>query len=287
MIVKIAEHAGACYGVERALKMVLNTAQELQDDCQNGAQNNTMHTLGPLIHNPQVVASLEKQGVHVAHSAQDVQEGTVVIRTHGVPPNIIEELNAKHLDIIDATCPYVKKVHKAAKKLALEGYFILIVGDADHAEVEGISGYSGTRFAIVKSLEDLKALDLPNKLGVVVQTTQSQSILQELVGYLISHASEVRVYNTICEATEERQKAAAELSRTVDVMIVIGGKNSGNTKRLFEISKEYCEHTYHIEVADELKLSWFEGVSTVGVTAGASTPASQIDNVVKVLESIA
>ena len=281
MRVHIAENAGACYGVERALNIVLKTAQSAnkQDDIK------PVHTLGPLIHNPQVVSKLEREGVGVADEVDDVHEGTVIIRTHGVPPQITDSLGHKGLSVVDATCPYVKKVHKSAKKLTEEGYFVIIVGDADHAEVQGIAGYCKD-YLVTTSVDDLVELKLPKKVGVVVQTTQSQEMLDTILCYLSRRVNELRVFNTICEATNERQAAARKLSLEVDAMIVIGGKNSGNTRRLYEISKENCANAHHIETADELKAAWFEGVSDVGVTAGASTPQAQISTVVEAIENL-
>ncbi len=281
MRVHIAENAGACYGVERALNIVLKTAQSAnkQDDIK------PVHTLGPLIHNPQVVSKLEREGVGVADEVDDVHEGTVIIRTHGVPPQITDSLGHKGLSVVDATCPYVKKVHKSAKKLTEEGYFVIIVGDADHAEVQGIAGYCKD-YLVTTSVDDLVELKLPKKVGVVVQTTQSQEMLDTILCYLSRRVNELRVFNTICEATNERQAAARKLSLEVDAMIVIGGKNSGNTRRLHEISKENCANAHHIETADELEAAWFEGVSDVGVTAGASTPQAQISTVVEAIENL-
>lgn len=278
MKVHIAENAGACYGVERALNIVLKTVQASRED----EKINPVHTLGPLIHNPQVVSQLERDKVSVAQSVDEVSEGTVIIRTHGVAPQITEALKAKGLSVVDASCPYVKKVHKAARKLTEDGYFVIIVGDADHAEVTGIAGYCKDPL-VTTSIDDIKTIDLPKKVGLVVQTTQSQEMLEDIVSYLLKRVSELRVFNTICEATNERQQAARELAKQMDAMIVLGGKNSGNTRRLYEISKEECANTHHIETAEELDPLWFEGVCNVGVTAGASTPSSQIETLVKAL----
>lgn len=276
MKVLIADKAGACYGVERALKIVERAGQG----------EAAVHTLGPLIHNPQVVQSLEKQGIGVAHTVDEVDEGAVVIRSHGVPVSVERALREKGLEVVDATCPFVKTAHVSAEKLAKEGYLVVLVGDKGHAEVEGISSYAGNKIIVTTSIDDLKDIRPGRRVGMVVQTTQSQEVLDRLVTYLLPRTSELRIFNTICEATAERQMAADELASQVKCMIVVGGKNSGNTKRLFEICRDRCENTHHIETEDELDPAWFAGVETVGVTAGASTPASMIAQVVSALERI-
>lgn len=276
MKVIIADKAGACYGVERALKIVERA----------GEGEEKVRTLGPLIHNPQVVQSLEDKGIGVAHSVDEVNDGAIVIRSHGVPVSVEEALHDKGLEVVDATCPFVKKAHVSARKLAEQGYQVVIVGDKGHAEVEGIQSYAGDKVIVTTSTDDLKDIKHGKKVGMVVQTTQSQEVLNKLVTYLLPRVSELRVYNTICEATAERQAAADELASHVQAMIVVGGKNSGNTKRLYEICKDRCENTHHIETEAELDPAWFKGVDTVGVTAGASTPASMIATVVAALEAL-
>lgn len=276
MKVIVADKAGACYGVERALSLVEKAGEEYHK----------VHTLGPLIHNPRVVESLESKGISVAHEVSDITEGAAVIRSHGVPVSVEHSLKDKGLEVVDATCPFVKRAHNKARDLADQGYSVVIVGDDGHAEVEGIKSYAGDHVVVTTSVQDLKHADLSQKVGVVVQTTQSQAVLTDIVDYLLSVCHEVRVFNTICEATSERQTAAAELSSQVDVMIVVGGKNSGNTQRLFEICSHRCDRAYHIEGKEELKEEWFVGASCVGVTAGASTPASHIEAVVHALSAL-
>lgn len=276
MEVIVADKAGACYGVERALSLVEKAGDEYP----------TVHTLGPLIHNPRVVESLERKGIAVAQEVSDITDGAAVIRSHGVPVSVENELKDKGLEIVDATCPFVKRAHNKARYLAEQGYTVVIVGDDGHAEVEGIKSYAGSRVVVTTSVEELVKAELSQKVGVVVQTTQSHTVLTEIVSYLLSVCHEVRVFNTICEATSERQAAAANLSSEVDVMIVVGGKNSGNTQRLFEICSQRCLQAHHIEGKEELKPEWFAGATRVGVTAGASTPASHIEAVVKTLKEL-
>ena len=267
--VEVADRAGACYGVERALDMV-SKALEGRD---GGVQ-----TLGPLIHNPLVVRGLEDRGVTVAESVESATARTVVIRSHGVVPAVVDRAMELGHDVVDATCPYVKKVQHAAERLEREGYQVIVVGEAGHPEVEGILGHARDA-VVVGSTADLASLELAHRVGVVVQTTQSRALLAGIVAELSGRVRETRVLNTICEATAERQAAAADLAARADVMIVIGGRNSGNTTRLAEICASSCVRTHHVEAVEELEPSWFEGADLVGVTAGASTPASQIRSV--------
>ena len=253
----VAEHAGVCYGVERALQLTYDAARDARQP---------VRTLGPLIHNPRVVVELAAEGVGTADAIEQADGGTIVIRAHGVVPQAIEAARARGLDVIDATCPYVKKVHHAASKLAREGYQVIVVGESGHPEVEGILGHAGE--------------------GVVVQTTQTDEKLGQIVAALVSRVGDVKVINTICKATHERQESAAALASRVDAMIVIGGKNSGNTRRLAQICSERCENTHHIEDAAELDAGWFGHVETIGVTAGASTPPAHIRQAIEALLSI-
>lgn len=274
--IRVADEAGACYGVERALELVKQAAE--------GATV-PVHTLGPLIHNPAVVSELEAHGVTVVDDVNQSAGSILVIRSHGVVPGVIVDAKARGLNVIDATCPYVKKVHASAARLLRDGYQVIVVGEAGHPEVEGILG-NAPGATVIGGASDLDGIELGPRVGVVVQTTQSQAHLREVVDELLGRVGEVCVVNTICEATSQRQHAAADLSREADVMIVIGGRNSANTTRLAEICAESCSKTHHIEKPEELEESWFEGASLVGVTAGASTPASQIDAVVARIRSL-
>lgn len=276
MRVVVARHAGVCYGVERALEMA------------NGAADSEgpVMTLGPLIHNPQAVAALVERGVGVAQSLDDVNEGTVVIRSHGVDPAVIEAAREKGLRVVDATCPFVSAAHYCAADLAASGYLVVIVGESDHPEVEGILAHAGERALILETAADIPADFRARRVGVVVQTTQPMSALQDVVDALLPHVTELRVCNTICSATAKRQAAAAELAEQVDVIVVVGGYNSGNTTRLAEICRAGNPRTYHVETAAEIVPQWFAGVHVVGVTAGASTPGEQIEGVIQAIEAI-
>lgn len=273
--IQIASEAGACYGVERALRMVEDAAK---------TSPVPVHTLGPLIHNPRVVADLALKGVTVVDSPEESAGDTLLLRTHGVTPE--EERRARGLchDVLDATCPFVKKVHLAASRLYREGYQVVVVGEAGHPEVEATLPHAPGA-VVVGDAPEAEKLPFCKKIGVVVQTTQSRSNLQHVVSALLDRAEEVRVVNTICDATSGHQGACAELAARADVMVVIGGRISANTKRLAEIAAELCPRTYHIEGADELDSSWLAGAGLIGITAGASTPASQIDAVRRAIEA--
>lgn len=275
--IEVARYAGVCYGVERALGMAEKAADEARKP---------VNTLGPLIHNPLVVNDLESIGVGTASSVSEVEVGTLIIRAHGVVPSVVEDARARGLDVLDATCPYVKKVHNAAERLVREGYQLIVVGESGHPEVEGIMGHAGDDAHVVSVPRDLDAIDLSRKVGVVVQTTQTPGALADVVAELSKRTMDLRVINTICSATQERQDSAAELARRVDAMIVVGGKNSGNTRRLAEICTAACPKTHHIEDASEIEAAWFDGVSHIGVTAGASTPASHIERAVVRMRSL-
>jgi len=274
--VTVARHAGICYGVERALKLAEEAA----------ATGREVHTLGPLIHNPQAVEALRARGVEVAGCLDDADDGILVIRSHGVDPAIIEAAGEKGLDVVDATCPFVSSAQQAAAQLKADGYTVVIVGEADHPEVEGIVAHTGGEAIVVEEVADIPERLPSRKVGIVVQTTQSLERLNQVVAAVLPRVSELKVVNTICSATGQRQRAAEELARSVDVVVVVGGLNSGNTTRLAEICRRANPRTHHVETPDELKPEWFAGAQTVGVTAGASTPGVQMAGVVSAIEAM-
>lgn len=276
MQVRVARHAGVCYGVERALELAGEAAKSAH----------VVRTLGPLIHNPQAVAALKEQGVEVAACLEEADEGTLVIRSHGVEPAIIAAAEAKGLDVVDATCPFVSKAHDAARELKGAGYAVVIVGEAAHPEVEGINAHAGGDAIIVEGPSELPERFKNRRVGIVVQTTQSVDRLTAVVDAVLPRVAELRVFNTICSATAKRQLSAEELAREVDVMVVVGGHNSGNTTRLAEICARVNPRTHHVETAEELEPAWFEHAESVGVTAGASTPDAQMAGVVKAVEAL-
>lgn len=276
MEVLVARYAGVCYGVQRALKLASEAAE----------RDVPVHSLGPLIHNPQAVEALKDLGVDVADAPSDAGSGMLVIRSHGVGPSIIADARSRGLEVVDATCPHVTKAHEAAEKLRADGYAVVIVGEADHPEVEGIMAHAGGEAIVVESAAELPHRLPSRRVGVVVQTTQSESRLTEVVAALLPRVHELEVHNTICSATAKRQQSAAELAAEVDVVVVVGGHNSGNTTRLAEICREVNPRTFHVETSADLEEEWFDGSSKVGVTAGASTPSEQMDGVIQAIEAM-
>ncbi len=274
-----ASKAGACYGVQRALDM----AQAVLDE------GTCAYTLGPLIHNPRVVEELSRRGACVVRSLDEVEGAcsTVIIRSHGVTPEVRDEVIARGHTLVDATCPHVARAQQGAAELAKMGCRVIILGEADHPEVEGLRAHAeaaGGKVDIVGGPADIpEGLYAP--IGVVAQTTQMKENLEAVVAALRERGLDPLVKKTICYATRQRQDAAASLAARVDAMVVIGGRNSSNTTRLTEICAMSCAKTYHIEAADELAREMFEGCQTVGVTAGASTPEDQIRAVESILES--
>jgi 4-hydroxy-3-methylbut-2-enyl diphosphate reductase len=275
MEIILAKTAGFCFGVRRALDLV-NEALSLEE-------KKAIFSLGPIIHNPGVVENLRRKGLAVIEDISKVQSGRVVIRSHGVGPQVYQQANSKGLDIIDATCPFVKNVHQLAVLLHEQCYQIIIIGEREHAEVKGVLDSVDGDAIVVNHIKDLEGQVLSPKIGIISQTTQDILHFQKVVTYLLERAKEIRVFNTICLATSQRQQEAAELSRMVDLMIVVGGKNSANTTRLWEICRDNGSQSYQVESTAELLPEWFKNVKKVGVTAGASTPDEQIQ---KVLEEI-
>ena len=259
MEVILAEHFGFCYGVKRAIKIARENADG--KSC----------TLGPIIHNPQMVARLKSEGVDVVENLSDMKEGTIIIRSHGVGPQVYEEANSKGLKIVDATCPHVKKAQLSAKKLVEEGYQVVIIGEKNHPEVKSIFEWSNKEAVILETEEEAKQFSSCQKLGIVSQTTVSGERFKKIVIQLIEKSNEIKVLRTICTATDQRQAAAIELAKRVDLMLVIGGKNSANTTRLAQLCEQKCK-TYHIETAEELLPEWLSQIEKIGITAGASTP---------------
>jgi len=270
-----AEEAGFCFGVERAIDMVLEAVDNYNDM--------TVYTLGPLIHNPQVVEKLQKKDVQVAQSLDDIDSGIVIIRSHGVEPEIIRKAKEKGLKIIDATCPFVKNAQKYAKELVDGGYQTFIYGDKDHPEVKGIYGATDKKAVIVNGMEDFAEQNLEKKVGFIAQTTKSPESFKDIISSVIIKVKELKVFNTICNTTEIRQRSASDLAQKVDIMFVIGGRNSANTNRLAEICSATGTPTYHIETAGEIDLNWLKGKNKVGITAGASTPDWLIREVIQLM----
>jgi (E)-4-hydroxy-3-methyl-but-2-enyl pyrophosphate reductase len=273
--VVLASTAGFCIGVKRALEMVLKAINENQPK---------IYTYGPLIHNPQVLELLRERGITILQPGEEIPEGLVVIRAHGIPPQERRLLEQAGGRIIDATCPRVAKVQAIIRRWAAKGCATLIVGDADHPEVRGLMGYTEARGYVVSTSRDVADLPDLGELIVVAQTTQSEAQFEARVQEISARFPQAQIFNTICDATASRQAEVQELSRQAEALVVVGGRNSGNTQRLVEISQGTGIPTYHVETEQELDLVEISRYQTVGVTAGASTPNWLIGNVVNTLK---
>ena len=271
MEILLAKSAGFCFGVRRATQMAFEAAAAHEHIC----------SLGPVIHSPQVVKGLAEQGVQVVSDVNEIPPGSVIIRSHGITAEEMARIKEKHLAVIDATCPFVKKAQEYAVRLSEEDYAVVIVGEMEHPEVQGIVSYAGDAVVhVVADAAQASALPRMHKVGIVAQTTQLYENLRAIMDVCLTKSQELRVFNTICDATSVRQNEAREIARSVELMFVIGGHASANTSRLASICREIQTQTWHIETAEEIEPDWFTGVEKVGVTAGASTPRWLIDEVV-------
>ncbi|EHG21872.1 4-hydroxy-3-methylbut-2-enyl diphosphate reductase [Selenomonas infelix ATCC 43532] len=270
MEVILAEHLGFCYGVKRAIEIAR----------QNASTDGTSSTLGPIIHNPQMVERLKNEGVGTVGSLDEMEDGLVIIRSHGVGPEVYEKAESRGVELVDATCPHVKKAQLSAKLLSEEGYTVVIIGEKNHPEVKSIFEWTAQDAYIIETEAEADALPSIGKLGVVSQTTFSGEKFRSIVSHLLEKSREIKILRTICTATDLRQTAALELAENVDVMIVVGGKNSANTSRLAQLCATKCK-TYHIETVAELQDDWLKNVNKIGITAGASTPDWIIKEVYK------
>ncbi|MBI4824520.1 MAG: 4-hydroxy-3-methylbut-2-enyl diphosphate reductase [Nitrospirae bacterium] len=279
MKVIVAKRAGFCFGVRRAIDIAFDVAKR---------KKGGVFTFGPLIHNPQVIEKLKEVGVMPVSNLKDLGKRNIqaiIIRTHGIPFQKMQLLSQKKgYEIVDATCPFVKKAQQYAKLLKEEGYQVIILGDKHHPEVKGIISYAGKGSAVVSVESPLRTLR--ERVGIVVQTTQPIDSLKKLLSRAIEKTKEIKVYNTICNSTRLRLKETEEMADRVDAMVVVGGKNSANTTQLANLSRSLSVPTYHIETSDELKKNWFKGAKTVGITAGASTPDWIINDVKKRVKDI-
>ncbi len=263
MNIIVAEHSGFCFGVKKAVSIASETK----------AGHGRIFTYGPIIHNNIVVKELEQKGINVLPNIDELNEGdTVIIRSHGVSKKIIDMLNEKKVNIVDATCPYVDHIHKKVEEYFNNGYQIIIIGDKDHPEVQGINGWCDNSAIIISNLECVKDLKTYNKVCIVSQTTVNTAKWREIVSSLIGISKELVILNTICAAADQRQKSAAEIAQKCDAMIVLGGLNSSNTKKLAEICRQFCPKTFYIERINQLDTNNLKNINTLGITAGASTP---------------
>lgn len=280
MEIIVASTAGFCFGVHRAV-----------DSVYQNINGKPLYTYGPIIHNQQVVEELEKKGVRPIKNFDDISnlsKGIIIIRSHGVGENIYTMMESRGLSYIDSTCPYVKRIHHIVQRYFQEGYQIVIVGDPHHPEVQGINGWNNDEGVVLQTIEEAEKFNLPisKQLCIVAQTTYKPQVYEEIVTILENKGYELKRFHTICNATEVRQEEAARIAKEVDKMIVIGGKHSSNTKKLYEICKEWCEKTYYIETPQELELNLFQPNDRIGITAGASTPKKIIEEVINVMSDM-
>ncbi len=271
-----AREMGFCYGVRRAMKLALDTA----------AAGKPAATLGPLIHNPQVVERLAEKGIPAIENLADFHDKIVIIRSHGVGPSCYNNIKCKNLALVDATCPFVMRNQQITKELVAEGHQVVLIGEKNHPEMKSVAEWADGQSYLIESMDDVAELPHLKEAHIVIQTTFSETLADELIEAVSKKADRVEVHKTICRATSDRQHAARELARQMDVMVVIGGRNSANTTRLAEVCREEGAVTYHIETASELRSAWFHHQDKVGITAGASTPDWIIEEVVCIMEDM-
>jgi len=275
--VKLTEEYGFCFGVKRALEIARRSLRE----------GKKFDSLGPIIHNEYVVDELKKEGVEVIDSIEESKKNLVLIRTHGVPPEIYEKAKSLGKELIDCTCPFVSNAQKWAKKFYEEGYVVIVVGKKDHPEVVGIVGHTEGKAIVVSSSHELDVDLIRNKkVGVVAQTTSRLDMVQDVMNRLVEEASEVRFANTRCNTTQKRQEQVEKLSKEVDVMVIVGGKNSSNTRRLYEIASKNCKKAYLVSSPDEISGDWFYNVNSIGVSGGASTPPEMVEEVYEKIKNL-
>lgn len=277
MKIHIAPNSGFCFGVRKAVETAMKAARDFQ-----GRQ---IYTYGPIIHNHQVTAYLEKAGVKIIDDLEQVPGEIVIVRSHGVPRSFYDQASSLKIQVIDTTCPYVRKVQQLAMKYNTAGYQVVIMGDSSHPEVVGINGWTGFSARVEAGTDNLEDLRHAPKLCFLAQTTLSMALWHQLEETVKDFTGEVLLYNTICAATEVRQKECEDLSSKVDLMIVVGGKHSSNTQKLFQIASRHCLNAIHIEDASEMLMNLVGKYDNIGITAGASTPDWIIQEVMKQLEN--
>ena len=277
MNVELAKTAGFCFGVKRAVDTVYQQIEQYRGE--------KIFTYGPIIHNEEVIKDLRSHGVEVLNDEEELKTAdadVVVIRSHGVAKYIYDILEERGITCVDATCPFVKKIHKIVAEKSTEGSYIIIIGNSEHPEVQGIRGWAGEQVTVVQTPEDAERFELPDKdqkVCIVAQTTFNYNKFKELVEIISKKRYDIVVLNTICNATKERQTEARQIAARVDAMVVIGDERSSNTQKLFEICKEECLNTYYIQTLDDLDINQLRSVESVGITAGASTPNKIIEEV--------
>jgi len=276
MRILVAEKAGFCFGVRRAIGMVEKAL----------SVERPVYSLGPVIHNPQVIDRLRGRGLKLAEGLDDIPDGVVVIRSHGAPLSTYDSIRERGLSVVDATCPFVKKMHHQARSLIADGYQLIIVGDRNHSEITSLTEDPNFRGLVISRASELDGVRLSSRVGLISQTTQPMENLREVANRLLEEAAELKIFNTICDSTITRQLEVRDIAARVQAMVVIGGRNSANTRRLVEISQESGTLTFWVETADEIDPAQLEDLESVGLTAGASTPEWIIRDVVCRLESL-
>jgi 4-hydroxy-3-methylbut-2-en-1-yl diphosphate reductase len=271
MEIIIADNSGLCYGVKRALQLAHQTRRRRQGE---------VLTLGELIHNPLAIADLEKKGIRAVPDPGSIRAGIVIIRSHGVAPAVYRALKKKQIEIVDATCPIVKKIQRLVESLAKKGEEIIIVGNPEHPEIKGLVGYSGGRGRIIENEGGARQLPYRKKRFVLAQSTQDPFLFGRVVAALLEKTGELGVYNTVCRSTQTRQRSASELAARVDTLFIVGGKNSSNTHKLYQISKRVQPNTHFIESASQITARLLRGAKIIGISGGASTPPEAIEEAV-------
>jgi len=270
MEILLAKSAGFCFGVKRATQMAFDAVNHYS----------SLQSLGPLIHSPQMVKKLEDRGIRVCHQVEDADGDALIVRSHGVTATEMTALHASGKAVVDATCPFVTRAQKHAAELSRDAGLLVIVGEAHHPEVKGILSYATGDVQVVANVEQARKLPQCRKMGIIAQTTQSLDNFREIVGVCLEKTRDLKIYNTICDATSVRQEEAVAIARQVELMLVVGGYNSANTRRLAELCREQGTTTHHLETAAEIDPAWFAGIDRVGLTAGASTPQFLIDEII-------
>ena len=275
MKIIVAQNAGLCYGVKRALTLAKETRRK---------RDGRVVSLGDIIHNPQVISDLRDQGIDSVADISQVRGGTVIIRSHGVSPDMTRALKRRKIDVVDATCPIVTRIQDLVARLARAKQEIIIVGDPNHPEIRGLIGHSRGFGHIVENEEQAAILPVRKKRAVLAQSTQDMVLFEKVVGALLRRTEELNAYNTICRSTQTRQRATSELAAKVDVLFIVGGASSSNTRKLYEISKRILRRTYFIENAGQIKPAMLRGASTIGISGGASTPPEAIEDAARTIE---
>lgn len=276
MKIILAKDAGFCFGVDKAVKSVYSALKDKKD----------LYSLGPFIHNPSVIKEFESKGLKIIDDVRKIKKGTVLIRTHGIDPSTFKIIKKKKLDFINTTCPFVKKLQHNIIKLDHEKFKIVIIGDKNHPEIKALLGYVKNKAVVINCVNDVDKLNMFPKIGVVVQTTYDFKKFKILSSLLLNKTNEIKIYNTICNATFNRQQNARNLTQQVDLMLIIGGKNSANTSCLYKLCKKYNKQTYHIETFNEIKKDWFKNIKKVGITGGASTPLKICKQIIKKIKEM-